>query len=140
VSWLHPFKEQKLIVIGSLKMACLDDIAKKLTLTDLKVDWEEGQPIPVKAEGVDVEFPSDEPLRQEVLHFLECVETRKAPRTDGASGLRVLEILHAAQRSLVTNGRAVDLAAESANARTLAHRGAGSLETDVSTDWTHVRI
>jgi len=140
VSWLHPFKEQKLVVIGSKKMACLDDIAKKLTLTDLRVDWEEGQPLPVKAEGVDVDFPSDEPLRQEVLHFLECIETRKAPRTDGPSGLRVLEILHAAQRSLVTNGRAVDLVGESANARALSPRATGSLETPVPAGWTHVPI
>ena len=140
VSWLHPFKEQKLIVIGSRKMACLDDIAKKLTLTDLKVDWEEGQPIPVRAEGVEVEFPRDEPLRQEVQHFLDCVDTRRRPLTDGESGLRVLEILHAAQRSLVTNGRAVGIAAEAdaraAGPRPAAERGAGEpLES-----WTHARI
>jgi predicted dehydrogenase len=112
VSWLHPFKEQKLVVIGSKKMACLDDIEKTLTLTDLRVDWEEGQPIPVRAPAVPVAFSGDEPLRQEVQHFLDCVEHRRAPRTDGPNGLRVLEILHAAQRSLVTNGRAVSVHAE----------------------------
>jgi predicted dehydrogenase len=104
VSWLHPFKEQKLVVIGSKKMASFDDVTKELVLYDQRVDWQEGQPIPVRGEGTMVEFPSDEPLMEECRHFLECMETRATPRTDGASRLGVLQILHAAQRSLVTNG------------------------------------
>ena len=51
------FQEQKLVVIGSKKMVCFDDISKKLTLTDLKVEWEEGQPVPVRAPESRVEFP-----------------------------------------------------------------------------------
>jgi len=107
VSWLHPFKEQKLVVVGSKKMASFDDVTKELVLYDQRVDWQEGQPIPVRGEGTAVSFPEDEPLKQECRHFLECVETGRTPLTDGRSGLRVLEILHAAQRSLVTNGQPV---------------------------------
>ena len=51
VSWLHPFKEQRLVVIGSRKMASFDDVAKQLLLYDQRVDMEGGQPIPVKGEG-----------------------------------------------------------------------------------------
>jgi predicted dehydrogenase len=109
VSWLHPFKEQRLVVVGSKKMASFDDVAKELVLYDQRVDWQEGQPIPVRGEGEAVQFPADEPLKQECLHFLQCMETRRVPRTDGLNGLRVLQILHAAQRSLVTNGHPVML-------------------------------
>jgi len=107
VSWLHPYKEQKLVVVGSKKMASFDDVAKELVLYDQRVDWKEGQPVPVKGEGVKVDYPADEPLLQECLHFFKAIETRQPPLTDGTSGLRVLEVLHAAQRSLMTNGQPV---------------------------------
>jgi predicted dehydrogenase len=113
VSWLHPFKEQKLIVIGSQKMASYDDVSKELVLYDQRVDWQQGQPIPVRGEGVKVEFPAEEPLAAECRHFLECLRTRQTPTTDGRNGLRVLQILHAAQRSLTTNGAPVKLSPES---------------------------
>jgi predicted dehydrogenase len=71
------------------------------------VDWQEGQPIPVRGAGTPVEFSSAEPLKEECIHFMECIETRRTPRTDGVNGLRVLQLLHAAQRSLVTNGQPV---------------------------------
>jgi predicted dehydrogenase len=107
VSWLHPFKEQKLVVIGSEKMASYDDLSKELVLYDQRVDLKEGQPVPVRGPGITVEFPDDEPLGQECRHFLDCIEKRETPLTDGESGLRVLQILQAAQRSLVTNGSLV---------------------------------
>ena len=109
VSWLHPFKEQRLVVIGSKKMASFDDVAKRLVLYDQRVEWQEGFPIPIKNEGELVLFPDEEPLRQECLAFLEAMESRKPPATDGASGLRVLRVLQAAQRSLVINGEPVRL-------------------------------
>jgi predicted dehydrogenase len=109
VSWLHPFKEQKLVVIGSKKMASFDDVAKELVLYDLQVDWHAGQPVPVRHPGTPVPFGDEEPLRQEILHFLDCVERRCTPRTDGRNGLAVLEILHASQRSIITNGHPVAL-------------------------------
>jgi predicted dehydrogenase len=107
VSWLHPYKEQKLAVIGSKKMASYDDVARELILHDQHVDLKAGQPIPVKGEGVKVEFPADEPLKLECQSFIDAIQTRKQPLTDGESGVRVLRILEGAQRSLVTNGNPV---------------------------------
>jgi predicted dehydrogenase len=112
VSWLHPFKEQRLVVIGSRKMASFDDVAKQLVLYDQRVDLREGEPIPVKGNGEEVPFSSDEPLRLECQAFLSAIETRRPPLTDGASGLRVLKVLQAAQRSLVMNGEPVALPME----------------------------
>jgi predicted dehydrogenase len=109
VSWLHPFKEQRLVVIGSRKMASFDDVAKKLLLYDQRVEIQEGQPVPVKGEGEEVPFGSDEPLRSECQAFLDAIATRKPPLTDGRSGLDVLAILGAAQRSMMLNGEPVTL-------------------------------
>jgi predicted dehydrogenase len=112
VSWLHPFKEQRLIVIGSEKMASFDDVAKSLLLYDQRVEIQEGQPVPIKGNGEPIAFPNDEPLRQECQAFLDAIATRTPPVTDGESGLRVLKVLQAAQRSLVMNGDPVDLPIE----------------------------
>lgn len=107
VSWLHPFKEQKLVIVGDRKMAVFDDTQsdRKLVLYQHRIDWVNRVPVARKAEGEVVSLPSDEPLRLECLHFVECVRDRKNPRTDGENGLRVLKILHAAGRSIRNHGQ-----------------------------------
>jgi UDP-2-acetamido-3-amino-2,3-dideoxy-glucuronate N-acetyltransferase len=108
VSWLHPFKEQRLVVVGSEKMAVFDDTAEhKLILYPHKVEWRNRIPTAVKAEGEIVPLEEREPLRAECQHFLSCVESRKSPVSDGAEGLRVLRILDACQSALL-NG-SIDL-------------------------------
>lgn len=105
VSWLHPFKEQKLVVVGDQKMAVFDDTApweEKLTLFAHQVEWRNNAPQAIKAEGEIITVPQEEPLRAECIHFLECIATRNIPRTDGAEGLRVLQVLNACQHSLET--------------------------------------
>jgi predicted dehydrogenase len=115
VSWLHPFKEQRLVVVGSKKMASFDDVTKQLVLHDQRVELQEGQPVPIKGTGENVMFSNDEPLLLECQAFLNAIATRRPPVTDGASGLRVLQILQAAQRSLVMNGEPVTLPIENHN-------------------------
>jgi predicted dehydrogenase len=112
VSWLHPFKEHRLVVIGSDKMATFDDVTKQLILHDQHVSFERGEPIPVKGPGEQVSFSAEEPLRVECQAFLQAIESREDPLTDGVSALRVLKVLEAAQRSLITNGEPVALPAE----------------------------
>lgn len=112
VSWLHPFKEQRLVVIGDRKMASFDDVNKRVTLHDQRVDWHEGLPVPVRGEGEPVSFASEEPLARECAAFLTAVRTRKPPLTDGPSALRVLRVLDAAQRSLASGGAPVTLLSE----------------------------
>ncbi len=112
VSWLHPFKEQRLVVIGSQKMASFDDVNKRLVLYNQRVEWEEGQPIPIRHDGEPIEYSPREPLQLECQAFLHAMQTRCPPLTDGASGLRVLRVLQAAQRSMVTNGQPVLLPLE----------------------------
>lgn len=110
VSWLNPFKEQKLAVIGSKAMVVFDDQAEdKLTLFDHKVNWEKEVPSAVKGKGRVIKIQKGEPLKNEAKHFLECIKKRKKPLTDGKEGLEVLKILDACQRSIDNNGKLVNL-------------------------------
>jgi UDP-2-acetamido-3-amino-2,3-dideoxy-glucuronate N-acetyltransferase len=111
VSWLHPYKEQRLVVVGEKRMAVFDDVRKtdKLQLYDKKIDLVNGQYVAERPEARPVPFPPDEPLVLECRHFLECLETRHTPRTDGHDGWRVLRVLEASQRSLTMNGEPVQM-------------------------------
>jgi UDP-2-acetamido-3-amino-2,3-dideoxy-glucuronate N-acetyltransferase len=109
VSWLHPYKEQKLVVIGSRKMAVFDDVAKegKLKIFDKGIEWRDGEPVTRQTAESTLFFPEMEPLREELAHFVDCVRTRRPPRTDGPNGLRVLRVLDACQRSIEAGGEPV---------------------------------
>jgi UDP-2-acetamido-3-amino-2,3-dideoxy-glucuronate N-acetyltransferase len=111
VSWLHPFKEQKLVVIGSRKMAVFDDVIKegKLKIYDKGIDWKDGQPVVRQTSESTLFFPEVEPLREELAHFVRAVQERSRPRTDGDNGLRVLRVLDACQRSVDGHGAPVRL-------------------------------
>lgn len=102
VSWLHPYKEQKLIVVGSKAMAVFDDVSKeKLFLYPHKIEWKEGKiPIAQKADYEIIQVEPSEPLKLELIHFIECVKHRKKPLTDGYEGLKVLKILELAEKSI----------------------------------------
>ena len=117
VTWLHPFKEQRLVVVGDKMMASFDDVGKKLTLHDqhVEIDVRGGDPVPVKGSGIDLDYDQTEPLRLECIAFLEAISTRTPPLTDARSGVRVLNVLEASQHSLIMNGRAVSVAPEGAD-------------------------
>ncbi len=105
VSWLHPFKEQKLVVVGEKQMAVFDDLRSddKLQLYPHTIEWKDEVPVARKAEASIVPLEKGEPLRAECSHFLDCVRDRSRPRTDGAEGLRVLSVLQRCEESLRAN-------------------------------------
>ncbi len=109
VSWLHPYKEQRLCVIGSRQMVVFEDSRPdhKLIVYDKQIEWKNGQIETAKAQGIPVDFDADEPLRRECSHFIDCVGTRRAPDTPGEEGVEVLRVLQACQRSLQMNGEPV---------------------------------
>jgi len=134
VSWLHPFKEQKLVVIGDKAMAVFDDglpWKDKLTLYRHSIDWIDGRPEPRKAAGEAVVLEESEPLRNECRHFMDAVSSGAKARTDGREGLSVLAVLEAGQRSLegkksialteVTGAAGAPVAAASSDAGYFAH-------------------
>jgi UDP-2-acetamido-3-amino-2,3-dideoxy-glucuronate N-acetyltransferase len=102
VSWLHPYKEQKLIVVGERQMAVFDDVASdhKLVLYPHVILWKGQMPVPNKAKGRPVPIDKLEPLRAECEHFLDCLQNRQMPRTSGQEGLRVLTVLQQCQSAL----------------------------------------
>ncbi|HPD60899.1 MAG TPA: Gfo/Idh/MocA family oxidoreductase [Thermodesulfobacteriota bacterium] len=123
VSWLHPFKEQKLIVVGDNKMAVFDDVAPKdkLLLFEHKIDWIDRQPIPRKEDARVIELPGDEPLREECVQFVRSIATRQNPPTDGEEGVRVLRVLEASQKSLKNNGLVISLATAAPSLKYFVH-------------------
>jgi UDP-2-acetamido-3-amino-2,3-dideoxy-glucuronate N-acetyltransferase len=111
VSWLHPYKEHRLVVVGDRRMAVFDDgePERKLTLLHHTVEWRGRVPVPRAAEAEPVPFDREEPLRAECRQFLDSVASRRQPPTDGEEGVRVLEILEACQASLDGRGAVVSL-------------------------------
>lgn len=127
VSWLHPYKEQKLVVVGERGMAVFNDVEpeNKLTLYSHTIDWRNHVPNPNKSEGDPVRCETVEPLKAECQHFLECVRTRNTPRTDGEEGLRVLKVLEQCQAALGLDPNAAPAAiANSAARKFFAHESA----------------
>ncbi|MFC2170065.1 Gfo/Idh/MocA family protein, partial [Acidobacteriota bacterium] len=108
VSWLHPYKEQKLIIIGDKSMMMFDDVhpENKLLSFNHKIEWIERLPVPRPEEAQVIEIEKKEPLRAECEHFIESLRTRKSPKTDGHNGLRVLNILERCQESMKECGKA----------------------------------
>jgi len=107
VSWLHPFKEQKLVIVGEGGMIVFDDTApidKKLVLYSHQIAWENGTPVPKKEEGTSIDLTKqwEEPLKEEALAFIRSTQGQPA-LTDGEEGLKVLKVLHRAQISMDTN-------------------------------------
>jgi len=105
LSWLDPHKERRLTVVGSRRMATFDDmlIEGKLTVYDKGFDedtrsW--GEYIARSGDIFSPRIPNAEPLRLECEHFVHCIRTGSRPRSDGESGLRVVRVLEALQRSL----------------------------------------
>jgi UDP-2-acetamido-3-amino-2,3-dideoxy-glucuronate N-acetyltransferase len=123
VSWLHPYKEQKLVVVGDKQMACFDDTVPegKLQLFPHHIRWIERVPIIQKAQAEVIETANAEPLREECAHFVSCITYRTTPRTDAASGVRVLRILQACQQSLEEGGTVVSLPTSSSSFSTLEY-------------------
>ena len=115
VSWLHPYKEQKLVVVGDQGMAVFDDSCEwgeKLKIYPHQVRWLDGMPHPSKAESTHLPLEVSEPLKLECQHFLNCIKDNQTPRTDGQEGLRVLRVLDAAQQSLYS-GKKTSLESDS---------------------------
>jgi len=111
VNWLNPYKEQRLVVIGDQAMAVFEDTSEneKLKIYNHVVDWVDRHPVPIKGKYRVVSLEQAEPLHQELEHFTQCIQTRALPRTNAQSGLKVLEVLSACQKSLNNQGVRVSL-------------------------------
>jgi predicted dehydrogenase len=120
VNWLAPVKVRRTLVGGSRKMIVYDDLEqsekikvydKGITL-DRKQDPEKIYQVLVGYRTGDMLSPAldmKEALAVEAAHFVRCIEDRQPPISDGTAGLRVVEILEAASKSMRERGHPVDL-------------------------------
>jgi predicted dehydrogenase len=111
LSWLDPHKDRRFTVVGSKKMATFDDmeIERKVTIYDKGFDQDfssYGEYIARSGEAFSPRISNEEPLRIECRHFIDCIRSGERPRSDGLSGLRVVRVLEALQRSLEESSRA----------------------------------
>ncbi len=117
VSWLSPSKLRRTTIVGSKKMAVYDDTEayEKVKIFDRGVDFKDPETFgefQLSYRTGDILSPkldSFEPLSVETGEFLASIEEGRAPRSDGRSGLRVVEALAAAEQSLNEGGRPVAL-------------------------------
>jgi len=105
VSWLHPYKEHRLAVIGSEGMAVFDDgepWERKLMLYPHRVAWNGDEAALSRGEGTQVPLDPAEPLRAECAHFLDCIRSGTRPATDAGEALRVMDVLTRASEAMRT--------------------------------------
>jgi UDP-2-acetamido-3-amino-2,3-dideoxy-glucuronate N-acetyltransferase len=106
-SWLSPFKEQRLTVVGTRAMAVFDDREtweRKLVLHRYRLEERvDGEPDVSRDEPIPVPIPHGEPLHLECSHFLQCIASGTRPKTDGLEALRVLRVLEKASEAIRTN-------------------------------------
>jgi predicted dehydrogenase len=110
LSWLDPHKERTFTVVGSKRMATFDDmdLERKVTVYDKGFDESAdtyGEYITRSGDVWSPRIANREPLRLECEHFIECIREGRTPRSDGASGLRVVRVLEAAQAALDASRR-----------------------------------
>ncbi len=113
VSWLDPYKIRRFTIVGSKKMVVYDDLAaeNKVMIFDKGVDvqpysdtLEEFQLAYRYGEASPYPIQWQEPLRLECLDFLHSIQERRPARSDGQMGLKVVQVLEAAQASLDNGG------------------------------------
>jgi len=116
-SWLDPHKIRKMTVVGPQKMVTFDDMeaTEKIRIYDkgaaIKHDITTSYADIIALRFGDIVIPTipgGEPLSLECQHFVECVLANRPVRTDGADGLRVVQVLEAGQESLKKRGMPVD--------------------------------
>jgi predicted dehydrogenase len=112
LSWLDPHKVRRITVVGSERMATLDDMAleRKLSIWDnsfASLSDTYGEYITRSGPVHSPMVLNTEPLRLECAHFVECLRTGERPHTDGVAGVRVVTVLEALQASLENEGAPV---------------------------------
>lgn len=118
VNWLSPIKVRQTFIGGSRKMIVYDDVepTEKVKVYDkgitLNSSPEKEHQFRIGYRAGDMWAPHISPkeaLQTEVDHFSDCIRSGKQPISDGASALRVIEVLEAASRSISEQGRPVRL-------------------------------
>jgi len=117
LSWLEPRKQRRITIVGSRKMLVYDDVepVEKIRLFDMGVEWPEPDALgsgQLRYRYGDIVCPRVdpmEPLQEECRHFAESIRDGYEPKSDGIDGMRIVEILEAANQSLLNFGMICEL-------------------------------
>jgi UDP-2-acetamido-3-amino-2,3-dideoxy-glucuronate N-acetyltransferase len=134
LSWLHPYKEHRIVVIGSKGMLSFEDSSrgKQLLFYEKGIDWVQGEPIPRDGPTESIPYGDEQPLAAELSYFAEHCDGRPVDIASGASGVEVLEILERATESLRGGG------GDGHRAARPAHRGATVHESSYVDDGVEI--
>jgi len=102
VSWLHPFKEHRFVVVGSKGMIRFEDSVegKPLVFYDKSIEWEDEMPIPKSGPTWYVEYESGMPLTREMKYFVDHLNGEPIRKANSESAIDVMKILEIATESL----------------------------------------
>lgn len=108
-SWLDPFRERKMVIVGEKGMLVFDEVAAKENLKyyPRQAEWNGREVICREGEAKPVDYPAGQPLLAECRHFIDRVKDRAKPRSDAWEAATVLAVLEAADVSLAKSGRPV---------------------------------
>jgi len=103
VSWLHPFKEHRFVVVGSKGMIRFEDSVegKPLVLYDKSVAWKDGKPIPHSGSTRHIEYDDDMPLTAELQYFIDHLNGDPIKVNNSENAIEVIKILELATNSLM---------------------------------------
>jgi UDP-2-acetamido-3-amino-2,3-dideoxy-glucuronate N-acetyltransferase len=106
VNWLHPFKEHRMVVVGSKGMFSYEDSSedKSLLFYEKGIDWIQGEPIKRDGPTEIIQYDKGMPLTEELKYFAEHLNSDPIEIANARSGVEVLEILERATESLLTGG------------------------------------
>ncbi|OPL12784.1 MAG: hypothetical protein AVO39_03725 [delta proteobacterium MLS_D] len=108
VSWLHPFKEHRIVIIGSKGMFSYEDSSpdKEILFYEKGIDWVRGEPVSRNGATETIPYEKKPPLTEELAYFARCIEQGVQPQwADAENGIQVLEILERATKSLLSANR-----------------------------------
>ena len=105
VSWLHPFKEHRFVVVGSKGMIRFEDSAegKPLHFYDKGVEWKDGVPIPRTGPTHKIEYDNIMPLSAEIEYFINSIINNNLRINTSTDAIEVIKILETATKSLMEN-------------------------------------
>jgi predicted dehydrogenase len=118
VSWIDSNKERQLSITAGRQRIVFDDLnnLEKIRIFEKGVEVErdvsnfgEFQLLLRDGNIISPKVESNEPLRKQCEHFLDCLNEGKQPLTDGKNGLQVVKALEALQESLAKNGAPVNI-------------------------------
>lgn len=118
VNWLTPVKVRHTLIGGSEKMILYDDLepSEKVKIYDRGVTVSQSPEavyeMLVSYRSGDMWAPrldATEALLTEALHFIDCINNGTKPETDGQAGLRLIQIVEAAERSLRARGKLIEI-------------------------------